>query len=500
MRLPRLFLAASLLLALSLPSLAQPQSPVPVTTLPEAIQQALGKNYAIRVQGFSTPIARAELLSAWGRFDPVLSASRFHSEDGNPQPTDPFGGPRPPSSLVEVDSYDVGLSGITPWGLSYRVGANTMNRRSTFNNFADQYYTFAGVEVTQPLFRNFGFNANLITVRLARATRDVSVWEYRGAVMDVVTEVINAYHDLYFFQKNLEIAQRSHDLARGLVEENERRHRAGGLSEADVTAARARVATREEAILIARRAVRDQENYLKRLISDERNTALLERPIAITEPPPLPPLTPEPAVDFRRALDQRPDYQRAQLQVRRADLNRRYRRNQLLPRIDLVGSYGYNGLDGDFSESRRQVGDRESRSYTIGAVVSVPLTLATERGQYRSARLTQQQAEAMVEQLEQVILVQVGNAAGQIETTAQRVDATRRSRELEQQNLDAEVRKLRAGTGSTFVVLQQQEILAQAEVRAFRALADHQKALAAYDRFLGETLQRHRIQIDDRDL
>ncbi len=474
----------------------QAQEPVLELTLSDAIQQALAKNYTIKVDRFSTPIARADLLAAWGTFDPVLSATYSYSEDGNPQPTDPTGN-RPPGTVVESDYYDLSLRGLTPWGLSYRFGASTQNRRVSTVGFLDNYYTFAGVEITQPLLRGFGFGANLVGVRLAAASRGISEWEYRATVMDVVTDVINAYHDLFFYQKNLEIAQRSRDLASGLVVENERRYRAGGLSEADVTAARARVATREEAILLAQRAVRDQENFLKQLITDERSITMIDRPLRIAPPESLPPITPEPALDFRRALDQRPDYQRARLLVRRTDLNRRYRRNQLLPRVDLVGSYGYNGLDEHFSVSRRQVTDREIRSYSLGAVVSVPLTMATERGNYRSAKLTHEQAMTALEQLEQAIVVAVGNAAGQINTAAQRVEATRRSRELEQQNLDAEVKKLRSGTGNTFFVLQQQEILANTEIRAFRALADYQKALAAYDRQLGDTLQRHRIRIDD---
>lgn len=490
----RSVLASTLILVLT----ASAQEPSQALTLQEAIQRALAKNYSIKVESFGSPIARADLLAAWGRFDPVLSASYFRGEDGNPQSSDPFSGQRPPSSVVEADSYDLSLSGLTPWGLNYRFRANTINQRGTFNAFADNYYTFAGVEVTQPLLRDFGFDANLVTVRLARTARGMSEWQYRATVIDVITQVIHAYHDLVFAHKNLEIAQRSRDAAQSLVVENQRRYEAGSLSESDVTAARARVATREEAILLAMRAVRDQENYLKSLISDERTTALLEGQLALATPTPLPPITPDPALDFRRALEQRPDYQRARLLVRRADINRRYRRNQLLPRVDLVASYGYNGLDADFSESRRQVTDREIRSYSIGAVFSMPLTFATERGNYRAARLTLEQAEVQLEELEQQIVVLVGNAAGQIETAAQRVEATRRSRELEQRNLDDEVRKLRAGTGNTFFVLQQQEILAVAEIRAHRAQADYQKALAEYDRQLGETLERHNVVIDEK--
>src|SRR5690606_4857663 len=154
-----------------------------------------------------------------------------------------------------------------------------------------------------------------------------------------------------------------------------------------------------------------------------------------------------PAADFRSALDRRPDYQQALLLVERARINRNLRRNQLLPRVDFVASYGYNGLDADPRESRRQVEDHESRSYSAGAVVSLPLTWTQERGRYRAAKFTLQQAETQLAQVEQSVVVRLGNAAGQIETTRQRIEATRLARELAQQNLDAELKKLRAGTG-----------------------------------------------------
>lgn len=468
-----------------------------VLTLPEAIQLALAKNYDVQISSLGEPIAGANLLAEWGAFDPVLSGSYFYSEDGNPQSADPFGGSRPPSSIIEADTYEVGVGGATPWGMTYQLGASTQNRRGTFNSFADNYYTFAGLEVTQPLLRGFGFSSNFYGVRIARANRHGSLWDYRQTVTDVITQVIYAYHDLKLAEANLATSERSRELAAGLLDENQKRFQAGSLSDADVTAARARVASREEAILIARQAVATRRNFLKQLISDDRSPALLDHRVEIAPPTALPDLTPTPAADFQRALELRPDYQQARLDVERADLTRRYRRNQVLPRVDLVGSYGYNGLETTFGDSWDTVRDRDSRSYSIGAVVSVPLTFAQQRGRYRAAKLTQQQTELTLARLEQDILVQVGNAAGEIETARQRVESTTRFLQLAQQNLDDELKKLRAGTGSTFFVLEQQERLSSAEIRQAAAAADYQKALAAYDRILGTTLAQHRVSIED---
>ena len=166
----------------------------------------------------------------------------------------------------------------------------------------------------------------------------------------------------------------------------------------------------------------------------------------------------------------------------------------------MVGSIGYNGLDGSSGTSWDQVRDRDSRSYSLGAVVSIPLTFATERGRYRSARLTQQQAEMNLAVIEQDIVVDVGNAATQIETAKKRVQATEDSFQLAVQNLDAELKKLRAGTGDTFFVLTQQEVLANTKIAVDRAQTDLQRALAEYDRQMGITLDRHGITIEGEEM
>ncbi len=126
----------------------------------------------------------------------------------------------------------------------------------------------------------------------------------------------------------------------------------------------------------------------------------------------------------------------------------------------------------------------------------MPIAFATERGRYRSARLAQQQAELGLAGIEQDIVIDIGNAASQIDTAKKRVAATDESYQLAVQNLDAELKKLRAGTGNTFFVLTQQEVLANTKISADRAQTDLQRALAEYDRQMGITLDRHGITIE----
>ena len=380
--------------------------------------------------------------------------------------------------------------------MTYQLGATRTNYRGTFNAYADNFDSFAGVSVTQPLLRNFGFGPTLATVRIARASRGINDWQLRQAVIDTVTRVTYAYNDLIFAYAVQRSAQRSRDLAAQLLSENEKRFKVGQMAEYEVTSARSRVASREEGILSADRQVLNTENALKQLITDNKTPTLLNQRLAIELPPPTPIVVVDAAEDFRVALDKRPDYQEAKLALQRADINARLQRNQLLPRVDFVGSVGYNGYDTTSQGSRRQVTNEDYRSSSWGVVVSVPLTFTTERGRARAARLLRSQAETQLDQIEQDIVVKVGNAAGQIETTEKRVQVTRQARELAQATLDAEVKRLRAGQSNTFFVAQQQEILSSAEVSEAAALSDYRKALAEYDRQLGVTLEKLNITID----
>jgi len=97
--------------------------------------------------------------------------------------------------------------------------------------------------------------------------------------------------------------------------------------------------------------------------------------------------------------------------------------------------------------------------------------------------------------VEQQIAVDVADAANQIETAQNRVQAARTALDLARQSLEAEMKKLQAGSGSTFLVLDRQDRLSSVELSFYRALTDQHQALAAYDEVLGRTLERHHITL-----
>jgi outer membrane protein len=491
---PSFLVLAATLLTAQVPS-DKPAATVENITLSDAIKRALGKNYTIQTSTFDVSIANASVSEQLGIFDPQFVGSYNYIDSETPVLSDPVTGMRPPPTVDKNTNYSLGLNSLMPWGLSVSLNANSVNDREPLTTIDNNFATFAGVSGRQPLLRNFGFDATTAQIRIAKTNRSISEWQFRQIIIDTITQVIFAYCDLNFANAQLRSALQSRERAAQLVDENEKRYKVGAMSEYDVVSARARLASLDDGILQSQEFVHEAENNLKALITDDRSAQLLNWNISITnlQVPPLPVVDAE--ADFRDALKKRPDYMQAQLAVTRSDIDSRFQRNQLLPRLDLVGSYGYNGYDSSFNTSSHLISNQDYRAFSYGAQVSIPITFTTERARYRAAKLQLRKSQTSLASLEQNIVVQIGNAAARIDSAHQRVEATRNARELGEKTLDAEVKRLRAGTGSTFFVVQQQEILSQLQIVEASAINDYHKALADYDRQLGATLDKLNISI-----
>jgi outer membrane protein len=486
---PRSAIVSLLAFALLAVAPARSISAAPLT-LDDAIRLALQRNLALKVSAFVPDIARANVLSAYGAFDPEFTFRRFYREGQTQVSTVPL-----ITSVTQTDEYALGFGGLTPWGLTYSLNATANNQRGTFNRFSDNYVTFGGITVTQPLLRGLGFGATLASLRIAKADRAIADWQHRQTVINTVTNVIFAYNNLAQARDNLRIAKLSRDLAGKLLAQNESRNRIGALSDADVIQARASAASRDEAILLSEQAARDRENDLRQLVGE--TAFFLHGPeIELEALPPAVPITVDVAADLKKALNLRPDYQAQRFGVTRRRATSAQANNQLLPRVDFVGSYGYSGMDPDFSTARAEVRNKDARAYSAGVIVTLPLTFAEERGRARSAKLSLRQSEADLVRLESDIAIDVTAAAGQLETTRKRVETNRVALNFARQSLEAEEKKIQAGTGSTFLVINAQTILIQVERNFASSLADERRAQAAYEREIGTTLVNRNIKLE----
>ncbi len=448
-------------------------------TLRKAIALAIENNLAIKVAEFNPDIADANIMSARGAFDPTLTLQGGHDVV---------------NSLTDeshAGSFGASLSGKTGLGTTYNLGLT-----GTGSEYS-RYLSTSGASLAQPLLRGFGLDVNLAALRIARNNRQISEWDFKQAVMDVVTNTVYFYNELYASLRYYEAQKRSHDLAMELCKEEEARAEIGVKVELDVITAQAEAAAREEGVIVAKNTIDNNERYLKQLITCDTQTLLATR--VEIEPPPDTLTSPmDVEAGLRDALRERPDYQAALVALKTKHINVVTARNATLPRLDLVASLDLLGVNShDVADSMR-FWDRNVRNpsdWSVGAIFSMPLGNREARGDLKAAKLLDAQALVGLQRLEQSIIVDVAYAAGDVNTARQRIDSTQEALRLASESLDAGRKRHDAGKATTYEVLQLQRAMIEAEASLIRAQADYRTALSEYDRRTGVTLQRNAINV-----
>jgi outer membrane protein TolC len=459
-------------------------------TLRECIERALADNLEIRAERINPNIATWGVVFQQGVFDPGVGAAFNYEDSSVPQSSGS-------SSITRQFQPQLSLSGKLPTGTAY--GLTVSEARTGGSSYAD--YLYAGsttVSISQPLLKNFWFDPNLASIRVARKQRDIAVQSFVQLVMNTISGVSQAYYELVFAIEDHK-AKRE-DLARAsqLLEENRKRVKVGVMSPLDVTQAEAGVAEREEAVIVSERVIKDNENVLKRLISSDvqrfRSDTLVPVDYPLVEM-----VETDVARSTRTALESRPDLLAAKHEIERRNILVQYNHNQLWPELDLRGSYGMNGISrsGFDALTRRQLAN-DNPVWGVGITITFPLGNRQARANYNIARLDREQSLITLKQVEQNIIVQVDNAVGRMQTNLKRVDATRAASRLAEESLKAEETKMRTGTSTSFLVLQAQSQLASARSAEIRARSDYSESLVELYRVEGTVLHHNNIVLDEK--
>jgi outer membrane protein TolC len=250
-------------------------------------------------------------------------------------------------------------------------------------------------------------------------------------------------------------------------------------------------------MLESQRAVDAYENILKNLITD-KFTEIQPQDLVPAETLVAVPEVLDRQESWRRGLQQRPDLAQAKLDLERGELRLKYDKNQLFPQLDLIGQYGYAGSGREFAGAFGQIRTTDNPFWYYGAQISYPIGNVAGRNNYKTSKAEKKQAELLLKQKEQEILVEIDDAVKLVQTAYQRVNATRAARAFAEAALDAEQKKLENGKSTSFLVLQFQRDLTNARFQEIRALADYNNALATLAFREGNTLERHKLNVNIR--
>jgi outer membrane protein TolC len=507
-------------------------------TLDECVQAALLHNFDVQIKRYGPELARYNLNAYYGGYDPSFSFSGEHNYSLSPGGIDQQGRSFQGTETTS-DRFNSGLQGLLPWGLTYDLGGS-MADQSTLRPFsitdpnspvssidADPIYgtnltsiigfslhtnyagTISGVtpsevfsgnmgflQLRQPVLKNFWIDSTRLNIAVNKRSLRISESDLRLQIMTSVTKVEQAYYNLIFALENVKVQEKALELADRLLAENKKKVEVGALAPLDEKQAQAQVAQSRADLLSAKNTLAIQENTLKDLITDEY------RNIHDTEYVPAEKLLPVPQSynlqqSWETGLRQRPELISARLNLEKQGYVVRFQKNQLLPQVDLIGTYGYSASSSrGYGDAFDQLGHGDSPFYSAGGQLSIPLGNRAARNSYKAAKAAKEQLALQVRQLEQTVMVEIDNAVKQAQSDFERVDATRQARIYAEAALDAEQKKLENGKSTSFEVLRLQRDLTTAASQEIRALADYNNDLAQLALQEGTTLERRRLMVE----
>jgi outer membrane protein len=467
-------------------------------TIQDCIGRALQNNLEIKFERINPTIQTWGVVGAQSVYDPLLSASLNYQDETLPRDTTQvFTNALTQTSVVTRQLQpNFGLTGRLPTGATYDF--SSVNTRSSGNAITNYLYTgTASASISQPILKNFGLGINSAQIRIARKNRAIAQQNFVQLVMNKISSVCTAYYELIFTIEDHRAKMQTLDEAKELLDQTRKRAQIGTQSPLDVIQAEAGVAENQQAVITSAQAIKDAENNLKRLISQRvmeyRGVSLVPTDFPIARAIAL-----DVTQSIRTALEKRPDYLSAKHALERQNIAVQYNRNQLWPEIDLQGSYGYNGRGATGQKDYfNSLTTDDNPVWSAGVVVSIPLGNRQARSNYNISKLDADQALISLKAIEQDIVVQVDNAVGHVGSSYEAVVAAEAATRLAEASLDAEKKKLLAGTSTTFLVLQAQAQLGSARSAEVRARASYSESLVALDLAEGTILQKNNIVLEE---
>ena len=478
---------------------ADAESNVQELSLRDCIDLALQHNLSLQIERRNPLQSKYGISGARGAYyDPTFRLSGSTRSSVNGIRLDNEGRPVGQNES-DTDAFSAGISGTLPGiGTGYSIDSNlgrTFNTSGAFS--ATNAFGGSSITITQPLLRNLMIDGGRRSIALSKNNLKISEMVLKRQVMNIVTQVERAYYNLVFAYDNVAVQQMSLELAERSLAETKKRFEVGTVAELETKQTESQVAGRRAGLLSARRNLELQQNVLKRLISDNYLAvhSVVLRP---TEPLDAPMKVFDVQLSWDRALTERPDLIQQRIAVENNGINLKFDRNQLLPQLDLQGSYGLNGtsLDGRYQGVVSSVNQRQLPRWNVGVVLTVPLGNRVARSNYRSRQAEEEQLLLTLKNLEQSVMVEIDDAIKQAASEFDQVNATYEAREYAEAALEAEQKRLENGKSTSFVVLSLQNDLTSARSAWIRAKADYNNALAELSFREASTLQRHNISWD----
>jgi len=451
---------------------------------------ALEHNLRLQVELINPTIAREKITQEQARFEALFIGSANLSKTDQPTSL------ALDASQSDYFSSSAGLNIPLRSGgaISLETPVNRSETNNIFSTLNPAYTTDARVSISHPLLRSAGLRTNTHGIRVARYQNQIVEARTKLQIISVLYAVDVVYWRLYANRKALEVVRQDYDLAVALLEQARRQVAAGTAAEVEIIRAEAGVAERLEGIIIAENNLRDRQRELKRVLNlPGLEMGSLTVMIPQSEPNPLRyTLAADELVGIAR--ENRMEMLELELQLAQDDSSIDFYRNQTLPQLMFSYTYNINGLGPEFDDSWHVLRDKNFEDHYLGLRLEVPLGNQAAKSRLREAHYSRSSRLASRDLQETLIDQEVYNSTDKLESTWQRVLASRKSSILAGRTLNAEQRQFEQGLRTSTDVLNSQSALANAQLAEIRALSEYEIAKNDLARAVGMYLGAAGVQ------
>ena len=475
--------------------------PVKLLSLSELIQQVVAQNQQIQIQKAQWDIKQAEEAGTHGIFEPEFVSSAEYEDNSQRNTVQEAINRLGEEIYVERNwDYNFSLEGLVPTGgkisLDYDYGdlSNTVTKTAADED--NEYQMYLGVSARQPLLKNAGIKTTKTGIYVAQSETKESFQAYRREMMRKVSEAATVYWDFYRAQENLIFAKESVRIAEKILTDNRQRHRTGKMAKTEVLEAQAGVASRKTLVSEAQHEHREAANRLSKVLSvtPSHDTGRF----VATDKPVVEKLDFDDRAILKKAFELQPEYLEARERLNKADIKLAFAKNQRWPELDLIGSYGFNGLDFSRSGSWDQIRDGDFETWAVGIEFRVPIGGGVKtRSQLRKAKLEIKSQLLALKDIEVIVTNNIDTALHQIASAEEQRQYADSIVELRKRLLDAELARLDAGKSSTRLMLEKEDDYRFAKEFALKNNVDLQTALIELELAGGTILLNHNIEIMD---
>lgn len=408
------------------------------------------------------------------------------------------------------------------------------------NQFPGAYTTWYDFETRHPLLQGGGVEFNRIAgpngqpgaingVVIARLNSDTALADFELGVRNFVSDVENAYWDLYFAYRDVAAKVRARDATlmvwRKIQALNER-GRSGGEAVKEAQAREQYFRFEEEAqnalqgrVIDGTRTYNGSTGGTFRgsggvYVVERRLRLLIGLPITDGKMirPADEPITARLVANWEtclvESLSRRVELRRQKWQLQRREAELQATKNFLLPKLDATARYRWrgfgqdlleNGGTGDFNNAYSDLVSGRFQEWQAGAELSLPIGFRKAYSSVRQAELQVERERTLIHEAERQIVHDLSNAISELDRAYAVVETcmNRRIAAAEQVAAIETADEFGSDTSVLYVLLDSQRRLAEAETAYFRAIVEYQLAVKNLQVEKGTLLAYNEVHLNE---